>query len=281
MIPPDTLAAIDERLKGLAGPVKIDYFHQPDTKILVRGRPPCPRCEPTHELLQEIAGRSDQIDLRVHEFFNDPKTAAKWGAERVPGIVIHGEINRPLRFYGFPGGSFLPMIVDLLIASSAKPPAPPAELSALIKKLREPVRIRVFGSIQHPPTALAARTAFGLSLVSDKITAATYLIEDNPDLVAQVKLTRIPLNLVNDKRGFAGVTTSVGLAQFCLDMQTDPDDAKPPTTAPKSFATLQAAPPPPGAGPPGAGPRPPGAGPPGAGPPGPRRTPGGLILPGQ
>ena len=269
MLPPDIVTAIDERLKTLGGPVKIDYFHQAETKLLVRGRPPCPSCEQTKQTLEEIAGRSDKIDLRVHEFFNDTATAKKWGAERVPGIVIHGEVNRPLRFYGYPGGAFLPMIVDLISAAgAAKRPTPRAEISALIKKLREPVQVRVLGSLQHPPSAQAAALAFGLSLLSDKITTSVYVIEDNPDLVMQLKLTRIPLTLVNDSRGFGGVTTTVGLAQFCLDVQATPDDAPPPPIAPNSTATLQAPKPPPQ---PAQGGRRPG----------PRRTPGGLILPGQ
>ena len=267
MIPPDVLAMIAERLKAIAGPVKIDYFHQTETKLIVQGRRPCPSCEPTKLTLEEIAGLSDQIELRVHDFFGDTKMVEKWGAERVPGIVIHGEVNRPLRFYGMPGGTFLPAIVDIIVAASVKPPPPPPELSSLIKKLRDPVQIRVLGSLRHPHSAQAAATAFGLSLLSDKIATSVFAIEDNSDLIQQLRLTHIPLTLVDDKRGFAGLANSLGLAQFCLDMQAKPEDAPPPPIAPNSTATIQRKTPPPPAQ--------------GAGPPGPRRTPGGLILPGQ
>jgi len=269
MLPPDILAAIDERFKGLAGPIKIDYFHQAESKLLVRDRPPCPNCEPTKQTLEEIAERSDQIDLRVHSFYNDPKTAQKWDVERIPGIVIHGEVNRPLRFYGFPGGSYLPVLVDLIVAAAAKPPSPRSELSALLKKLRDPIQIRVLGSLQYPPAAQAAATAFGLSLLSDKITSSAYIIEDCPDLVLKLKLAQVPLTLVNDARGFAGVTNSTGLAQFCFDMQSTPDQVAQPVIAPGYIATLKAPPPHPQRqrGPPRQ-----------AGPP---RSPGGLILPGQ
>jgi len=268
MIPPDVLAMIAERFKAIAGPVKIDYFHQAETTLTLPGRRPCPSCEPTKLSLEEIAELSDQVELRVHDFFGDSKMVEKWGVERVPGIVIHGEVNRPLRFYGMPGGNFLPAIVDVIVAASAKPPTPPPELSALIKKLRRPVQIRVLGSLLHPPSAQAAATAFGLSLLSDKIATSVFALEDNPDLVQQLRLTRIPLTLVDDKRGFAGLSTSLGLAQFCLDVQAQPEEAPPPPIAPDSTATLEAPKRPPQSAQAG-------------GRPGPRRTPGGIILPGR
>lgn len=268
MIPADVLAKIAERFKAIGGPVKIDYFHQAETTLAIPGRRPCPSCEPTRLTLEEIAGLSDQIELRVHDFFGDAKMVQKWGAERVPGMVIHGEINRPLRFYGLPGGHFLAAIVDIIVAASMKPPPPPPELSSLIKKLRDPVQIRVLGSLRHPPSALAAATAFGLSLLSDKIDTSVFAIEDNPDLVQQLRLTQIPLTLVNDTRGFSGLTTGVRLAQFCLDMQAKPEDPPAPPIAPNSTATLQASPAP--SQPAQGGRRS-----------GPRRTPGGLILPGR
>ena len=118
-----------------------------------------------------------------------------------------------------------------------------------------------------------------------------YSLEDSADIAMQLQLTRIPLTIVNDNFGFAGVTTSQGLAQFCLDTQSRPEEARPPEVDPRTIATIEPPKPqpPPGAAGPGPGrpgPRgrgPGGRGPGGRGPAGPplRRTRGGIILPGQ
>ena len=136
MLPPDFTPLVAERFKGLQGPVKLDYFHQSDSKIVVPGRQPCPSCPPTLEVLQEIAALHDDVALRVHDFHGDREAVAKWGAERVPGIVIHGEVNRPIRFYGMPGGMLLWALIDAIVGASGKPASVPTELTALLKKLR-------------------------------------------------------------------------------------------------------------------------------------------------
>ena len=134
MIPPEYIPAIAERLKTLQGPVKIDYFHQTDGALIVPGRQPCPGCAPALELLQELAALHDDLELRVHDFHGERAAADKWGAERVPGLVIHGEVNRPLRFYGVAGGAFLSVLIDVIVGASAKPSAAPVELTTLIQE---------------------------------------------------------------------------------------------------------------------------------------------------
>lgn len=294
MLPPDFAPLVAERLKALQGPVKLDYFHQSDGSIIVPGRQPCPSCPPTLEVLEEIAALHDDLTLRVHDYYSDREAVAKWGAERVPGIVIHGEVNRPIRFYGMPGGMLLWALIDVIVGASGKPASVPTELTALLKKLRARVHARVLASFQHAESAQAAATAASLSLLSDKIDASIYSLEDSADIAMQLQLTRIPLTIVNDNYGFAGVTKTQALAQFCLDTQSRPEKVRPPEVDPRTIMTIEPPkpqPPPGAAGPGGRGPGgrgpggrgPGGRGPGGRGPAGPpmRRTRGGIILPGQ
>ena len=112
-----------------------------------------------------------------------------------------GRVNRPLRFYGLPTGQFLVVFVDSLVAASQKTPKPPPEVTAIPKKLRPNVYMRVLGALRQVPAA----TAFTLALLSDKIESSVFEIEEYPDLAMQLKLTRIPLILVNGAIGFGGV----------------------------------------------------------------------------
>lgn len=268
MIPNEFIAGIQERFQLITGPVKLDFFHQLETQLQIPGRSPCPTCPPALAIVEQLAGLHEQIELRLHDIHSDKAAVAKWAAERIPCLVIHGEINRPVRYYGLPAGIFLPVLVDMIVACSNPPTTPPQELAATIKKLRDRVNVRVLGSQQHPGSGRAAATAFSLALLSDKVSSSVYAIENHPDLALQLQLSRIPLTLVNGVRGFGGVTTVPGLAQFCLDMQTRPDDAPSPAIEPGTMIEIQPPKPPP---------------PPqkrGGGPPGQRRTRGGIILPG-
>ena len=88
MIPPELASVVSHRLDNLEGPVKLEYFHQADGKLSVPGRRPCPNCAPTKEILEQVAGFQDEIELRVHDFETDRKAVEKWDIERVPGLVI-------------------------------------------------------------------------------------------------------------------------------------------------------------------------------------------------
>ena len=276
MVSGEDLAFIRERLQALAKPVKIDYFHQSSSDLLVPGRPPCPTCEPARQTLEGLAALSDQITLQTYLFYDEREMATKRGAERVPGTVVRGEVNRPLRYYGLPGGVFLPLLVHAIVAVSEKPPTPPAEVAAPLKRLRAPVHVRVVGSLRHPPSAQAALAAYGLGLASSKVQASVYDIEEFPELARQLKVDRLPLTIVNERSVFAGAAGSAALAQFCLDAQVNPLAPPPPEIAPGSVSPWQPPQPPAqparGAAPRGTPSRP-------VAPPE-RRTPGGLILPG-
>ena len=271
MVSGEDLAYIRERLQAVAKPVKIDYFHQSSSDLLVPGRPPCPTCEPAKETLERLAALSEQITLQTHLFYEDPEMAAKRGAERIPGTVVRGEVNRPLRYYGLPAGVFLPLLVEAIVAASGKPAPLPAAVAAPLKRFRASVHIRVIGSLRHPPSAQAALAAYGLALAATKVKASVYEIEEYPGLARSLHVDRLPLTIVGERSAFAGVASAEALARFCLDAQVKPQEIRPPEVAAGSVSPWQP--------PPLEQPRPSAAtGAPTAPPE--RRTPGGLILPG-
>lgn len=287
-IPAQELEQIRQRFEQLSGSVKIDYFHQSTSTIVIPGREPCATCDEVREALREIAALSDKIQLSVRELADEPAEAKKRGIDRVPGIVIRGELNRPLRFYGLPAGTFLPLLLGAIIGASGKAPQPPAAVSRSLKKLRAPLHLRVFGSLTHDPSGMAATAAFGLALSSSKVDATVYQIDEFPALAQQLRITRIPMTFIDQRGGFAGVTGIEQLARFLYDVQAHPAgaDLAPPEIAPDSSHPWQPPAPPPGtrqtslaqAGggvAPATGPAIP---PPSAGE---RRTPGGIIIPGR
>lgn len=294
-LPDQDKAFLTEQFAAMESAVKIDYFHQSPTSVEVPGRQPCLSCEATKEVLEELAGLSDQITLTTYELADEEELANRHGIEQAPGIVVRGEKNRPLRLTGMPGGVFLALVMQAILSMGGQPLDPSGQLKSTLKKLRNPTDIRVVGAMMDPATGDAAIAALALALVSDKVEVWVYNLDEFPILGANMNLNLVPATVVGERHGFAGATTAPELARYLYDLEAHPDRAnlKPPTIeagsahpwAPPGQQPPQPQPPPgsgpsgPGSGPPGPG-RGPGAPPPSGGAPaGMHRTESGLIVP--
>ena len=124
--------------------VKIDYFSQRDVALDVPGMAPCQFCKPVGELLQELAGLSDLVSLRVHYAEDNPPEKSKFGVERVPGIVLRrGETF--VKYYGMPGGTEFPAFIESIVDFSRNETL----LSEESVHHRDPVLYKPYGSNQH------------------------------------------------------------------------------------------------------------------------------------
>ena len=145
MIPLKDQEAIRTKFaQELLGPVKIDYFTQKELDIVVPGRQPCAYCKPTREMLQEISALSDLISLRVHNLEDEREEAAKFGVERIPGIVLRGRNGAAFKFYGLPGGSEFASFLDMIVDISRSEVLFSEESVKSLRKLKEDVRVKVF-----------------------------------------------------------------------------------------------------------------------------------------
>ncbi|MFQ5880249.1 MAG: hypothetical protein ACE5IZ_08770, partial [Dehalococcoidia bacterium] len=61
----------------LVNTVRIDFFTQRETGLVVPGREECQYCKPTRQMLEELAGLSDKIDLRTHYLSDRPAEASR------------------------------------------------------------------------------------------------------------------------------------------------------------------------------------------------------------
>ena len=111
------------------------------------------------------------------------------------------------------------------------PAEPPEEVTRILDEVDEPLQVRVVGSVRHSPATQAAIVAYTLASYFDPVQASVYAMESFPELVRDLDMTHTPLTFVNRSFGFAGVATLVGLAQYALDCQNDPDGPRPPTVA--------------------------------------------------
>ena len=267
-IPEPELGRVQQSLReALQGRLKIDYFHRRKSALLVPGQEPCESCEEVRAVLEQLAAASDKITLQVYEYDDEPMLAKKWQVDRVPGIVVRGEVNRPLRFFGLPGGPFFPVFLQTMIDASARALTPAPEVARALKKLRRSMQLRVFGSLRDPHSGEVAALALRLAVVSPRVDTSVYVIEEFPALAERHTVQAIPAIVIDERLGLAGVIEDpADLAQYLFEMQAHPDRARlrRPTVRPGTATPWQ----------------PSERAAPTDGPPAERRTAGGLIIPG-
>jgi len=130
----------EERLKE---PVSIQLFTQHESPLVLPGHE-CATCRETRELLEEVAGLSDKISLEVKDFLTDRQEAESMGIERIPAILLDGQVKGRVRFFGAPSGyEFSVLLQDILDASSGELGLSEDTLRKL-SELQEDLHIQVF-----------------------------------------------------------------------------------------------------------------------------------------
>lgn len=133
-------AYFEENLKE---PVKLVYFTQKASKLLVPGRE-CQFCEETRQILEEVASLSSKATLEVHDLVAESEVATSFGVEMIPATVMVGQNKGAIRYFGIPSGyEFSTLIEDIADLSTGN-----SNLSAKTKEelatLTEDVHIQVF-----------------------------------------------------------------------------------------------------------------------------------------
>lgn len=208
--------------RELLGPVKIDYFTQKELGIIVPGRQPCATCKPTREMLHELAALSDLVSLRVHDFEREREEAARFGVERIPGIVLRGRDRATFKFYGMPSGTEFPSFLDTIVDVSCSQILLSQESIKSLRKVKEDVRVRVFVAPTCPYSPMMARAAFQMSLVNPRVKSEVIEADEFPELARRYDVRAVPLTVIEDRIAVSGAVPEKALVEQVLKAVQSP-----------------------------------------------------------
>ena len=218
----------------LLGPVKIDYFTQKELGIIVPGREPCATCKPTGQMLRELAALSDLVSLRVHDFEEEREEAARFGVERIPGIVLRGRDTAMMKLYGMPGGTEFPSFLDTIADISCKAVLLSQESVKALRKVKEDIRVKVFIAPMCPFCPGPARAAFQMSLVNPRVKPEVIQADEFPALAQRYDVRAVPLTVIEERIAVTGAVHETALVeQVVKASQTaaaQPSDVRGPST---------------------------------------------------
>ena len=218
MIPLAEQNALKQRFaRDLQNRVRVDFFGHKPVSVYIPGRiDRSAVCKDVNKLMHELAGLNLRIAVTSHDIDDDAATAESMGVQRVPAIVVRGQANRPLRYFGNPRmKQFLAFVESLLMVAHGKPNLEPETLKT-VRKLRSDVAVKVFvtPACQHSP--LAVLTALRVALESSHVKLEVYDVSTFPELITPFHVQATPLTVFNDQYAIPGVIDEGNLSDDIL-----------------------------------------------------------------
>ena len=165
----------------------------------------CPLCKETRELVEELGGLSDKIEVSVYDFGKDTEQAAVFGIDKVPAIVVWGEKDYGIRYYGLPFGYEFQTLFESLVNVSRRDSGLSEDTKAKIKAVDKPVHIQVFVTLTCPYCPIIASLAHRFAMESDLITAEVVDANEFPQVATRFNVFGVPKTVINEKVEFISV----------------------------------------------------------------------------
>lgn len=185
----------DELNEKLENPVKIVMFTQ---------EVECQFCAQTRQLINELAALNDKIKIEIYDFLADAEKAKEYGVDKVPAIIIIGEKDYGIRFYGLPFGYELQTLLESVINVSKGKTDVSEETKKKLREIKTPIHIQVFVTLTCPYCQIVAGIAHKFAMENDLIKADVINAGEFPHLGHKYAIMGVPKTVINDKVEFVG-----------------------------------------------------------------------------
>ncbi|MEM0385366.1 MAG: thioredoxin family protein [Nitrososphaeria archaeon] len=198
---------VKEVFDTLPAPVKLTLFTQEFE---------CETCADARQLVEELSSLSNKVRLEIHDFVSDKDKVEKYKIDKIPAIVVEGERDYGIRFYGLPGGYEFNSLLHAIKIVSSKDSGLSQDSRNMLKSLTKPVHIQVFVTLTCPYCPMAVETAHKLALESDLISADMVDATEFPHLANKYQVFAVPKVIINDKISFEGALPELSFVRHVL-----------------------------------------------------------------
>lgn len=188
-------AEIKAQIGELSGEVRI---------LLFTNSADCQYCGEVRTILEEFSEVVDKVKLEKYDIEANADLAQKYDVKRAPAMVITGEKDHGIRYYGLPAGyEFVALMNAVRMVGSANHELAPETVEQL-SKLGKPVHIQVFVTPSCPYCPNAVTLAHQFAMASDLVTADAVEATEFPELAMQYNVRGVPRIVVNEDHHFEG-----------------------------------------------------------------------------
>lgn len=165
----------------------------------------CKFCAETRQLTQEMATLNEKIQLEIYDFVANSEKAKEYGVDKVPAIVVVGEKDYGIRFYGLPYGYEFQTLIEAVINVSKGKTDLSDKTKEMLKEIKTPVHIQVFVTLTCPYCPIVASLAHKFAIENDLIKADVVDGGEFPHLGLKYGIMGVPKTIINEKIEFVGV----------------------------------------------------------------------------
>jgi glutaredoxin-like protein len=187
--------------ENLKDKVKIILFSEKSagSKLYVPGRIECPYCQQTREILEEIVGLSDLLELEVYDFLAEENLAKKYDVDKIPAILFQKDEDiLNLRFFGIPSGYEFSSLIEDIVDISRGETHLSQQTKNFLKELKKPIHIQVFVTPTCPYCPRAVRLAHQMALESKYVKADMIEAIEFPHLAEKYQVSGVPKSIINE-----------------------------------------------------------------------------------
>ena len=177
----------------------------------------CTFCKETRELVQEMSELSDKIEVTVYDFVKDKEQATLYKVDKVPALVIMGEKDYGIRYYGLPFGYEFQTLMEDLVSVSSGNSGLSDTTKALLKTIDKPVHIQVLVTLTCPYCPIVASMAHRFAMENDQITADVIDVNEFLQIGIKYNVMGVPKTVINEKVDFLSVPTEEVFAGHVMD----------------------------------------------------------------
>jgi len=191
----------------LVNPVNLVYFLKEKSPLIVPGREVQEEvgfCPETKQLLEELSSLSDKIKLTIYDLEKEQAKAAEFKIDKVPAIIIMGEKDYGIRFFGIPSGYEFMSLLEAIVDVSRGETELNQETKEALKKLDKEVNIQIFVTPTCPYCPIAVRLGHQMALESPLVQAAMIEATEFPELTQKYEVFGVPKSIFNETLSLEG-----------------------------------------------------------------------------
>ncbi len=209
------MAFMDEKIRGEALKI-LDGMETDVSLILFTSREQCEFCDHTRELIYEVAALTDKLTVEFRDLEADREVAEHFRVDRAPGLVVMGERDKGIRFYGIPSGFEFGTLLETIRMVSTGDAGLNEATTTKLESLDGPVLLQVFITPTCPYCAGSVLAANRLAMASDKVTSEMIEAMEFPELSQKHSVMSVPRTVLNSEHAIDGAVPESYLIDWII-----------------------------------------------------------------
>ena len=170
------------------------------TLVLFTKENDCESCEPTQQIITEVAELSDKIKVSIFDLEKDTAEVKKYDIEMAPSFIIldKDDTYKGVKFNGIPAGHEFNSFLSALVEMSGTESDVPADFAARVAKIDKPVNIKVFVTMSCPHCPGAVQKAHKLAMMNKNVVGEMIEAQTFYELSEKYNVSGVPKIVIND-----------------------------------------------------------------------------------